>query len=225
MIVLFCSASLPNITAQNIDSLLLTREAAYAKYIDYKENIGERTWIKLVELSNLAHELITIDKTLASYYQENGIGQTKTFKHRIEELNLEISLLKREADMQRMMLEEKNILFNTLLKILGGISLIFIGLLIFAIDRHVRFRNVRMELERTWAGEIEPPKQGATEEDFSKVNQEIKLLSKENSKLKNQVVELMKKISEKEKILDEELQSRAQLKEEIRNLIAQIKSQ
>ena len=225
MIVLFSSVAIFNTTAQNIDSLNQAREVTYAKYIDFKENIGERTWIKLVDLSNLAHELITIDKTLLAYYEKNGIGQTKTFKTKIEELTLEISLLKREAEMQQMILEERNVLLNTSLKILGGISLILIGLLIYAIDRHVRFRNVRLELERTWAGQVEPPKQRSSEEDFSKVNQEIKQLSRENSKLKDQVLELMKKISEKEKILDEELQSRAQLKEEIRNLITQIKSQ
>lgn len=82
-----------------------------------------------------------------------------------------------------------------------------------------------MELERTWTGEIEIPKEPASEKKIEKVDQEVKLLTSENAKLKDQVLELKNKIKDKEKVLDEELNSRKQLKDEIRNLITQIKSQ
>lgn len=210
--------------SQNVDSLQKQRDQRIQEYQQFKANIGERTWIKLVNLSNLANELIELDNQLLDNYKAGNAGNT-AYKTKADELNLEISLLRREADIQKTVLEERKSLFNTLLKIIGGTSLLLIIVLIFAIDRNVRYRNTKMELERTWAGEIEIPKVSTSEQEFVKVNQEIRLLSVENTKLKDQVLELMNKIREKENILDEELNSRKQLKEEIRNLITQIKSQ
>lgn len=220
LIVLFYQ----DLLAQNIDSLLEERKDQYQEYIQYKQNLGERTWIKLVNLSDLANKVIQSDNQLVDYYSQ-GVNLNSNFKDRTEELNLEITLLKREAEIQQMVLNERKSLFNTLLIIIGGIAILFIAMLIFAIDRHVRYRNTKMELERTWAGEIEIPKVSTSEQEFVKVNNEIRSLSTENSKLKDQVLDLMNKIKEKEKILDEELDSRKQLKDEIRNLIVQIKSQ
>jgi hypothetical protein len=210
--------------SQNLDSLLEVREIQYQAYMQYKQNLGERTWIKLLNLSDLASKVIQSDNQLVNYYSQ-GIKNNGNYKAKIEELNLEITLLKREAEIQEMVLNERKSLFNTLLMIVGGVSILFIAMLIFAIDRHIRFRNTKMELERTWAGEIEIPKVSTSEQEFVKVNNEIRSLSTENSKLKDQVLDLMNKIKEKEKILDEELDSRKQLKDEIRNLITQIKSQ
>jgi len=211
--------------AQNIDSLLKLRDKSYQEYTLYKENLGERTWIKLVNLSNLANNVIELDNELVDYYFSKGINHNNTFKAKAEELNLEISLLKREAEIQKTILEERKFLFDTLLKIIGGASLLLIGLLIFSIDRNIRYRNTKMELERTWAGEISTAKESTSEQEFVKVNKEIRSLSTENTKLKDQVLELMNKIREKEDILDEELRHRKGLKEEIRNLIKEIKSQ
>jgi len=209
---------------QNIDSLLKQRDNSFQEYTQYKKNLGDRTWIKLVELSDLASKVIESDNQLVDYYSK-GIDRNNTFKAKAKELNLEITLLKREAEIQKMVLNERKSMFGTLLIIIGGISILCIALLIFAIDRHVRYRNTSMELERTWAGEIESPKENTSEKEFKKVNNEIRSLTKENIKLKDQVLELMNKIKEKENILDEELNSRKQLKEEVRNLITQIKSQ
>lgn len=213
-----------DLQAQNIDSLLQARKNHFQEYIQYKKNLGERTWIKLVNLSNLANKVIESDNQLIDYYNK-GNNRNSNILAKTEELNLEITLLKREAEIQKMVLDERKSYFNTLLLIIGGIGILLISLLIFAIDRHVRFRNTKMELERTWAGEIEIPKVSTSEQEFIKVNNEIRSLSTENTKLKDQVLELMNKIKEKEKILDEELDSRKQLKQEIRNLITQIKSQ
>lgn len=225
LVLLTISFCQPNI-AQNIDSLLLSRDNLLQEYTHYKDNIGERTWIKLVNLSKLANNLIEADNQLVKYYYKQEMGSNSSFKARAEDLKLEISLLNRENEIQKMVLSERKSLFNILLLIIGGISILLISMLIFAIDRHVRFRNTRMELERTWAGEnITPEGRSSSEEEFMKVNTEIRSLSTENTKLKDQVLELMNKIKEKEEILDEELDSRKQLKAEIRNLITQIKSQ
>lgn len=221
--ILLISLSLSTI-GQNIDSLLNQRTRKFQEYLQYKENIGERTWIKLLNLSNLAYEVIELDNQLVDYYS-NGIGRNTAYKEKTEELNLEISLLKREAEIQQTVLEDRKFLNDTMLKIIGGAILLLIGLLIFSIDRHIRYRNTRMELERAWAGEIIEPKESTSEQEIVKVNEEIRSLSIENTRLKDQVLELKNKIKDKEKILDEELNSRKQLKEEIRNLIAQIKSQ
>ena len=211
--------------SQNIDSLLKLRNNSFQEYTQYKENLGERTWIKLVNLSNLASNVIELDNELVDYYFSKGIDRNKTFKAKAEELNLEISLLKREAEIQKSVLEERKFLFDTLLKIIGGVILLFIILLIFSIDRHIRYKNTKIELERTWAGQIDLPKESTSEQEFLKVNKEIRSLSNENTKLKDQVLELMNKIKEKEKVMDEELKHRKGLKEEIRNLIKEIKSQ
>lgn len=221
LIIFLCQS----VKAQDIDSLLKLRDNSFQEYTQYKENLGERTWIKLVNLSNLANNVIELDNELVDYYFSKGIDRNNVFKAKAEELNLEISLLKREAEIQKMVLEERKFLFDTLLKIIGGVSLFFIVLLIFSIDRHIRYRNTKMELERTWAGEIDTPKESTSEQEFLKVNKEIRYLSTENTKLKDQVLELMNKIKEKEKVLDEELKYRKGLKEEIRNLIKEIKSQ
>lgn len=210
---------------QNIDSLLEQRDQKFQEYTQFKENLNERTWINLVNLSNLANDVIELDNQIVEYYNINGGVNNNAYKSKAEDLNLEVSLLKREAEIQKSILDERQFLFNTLLMIIGGFTLLLIGLFIFAIDRHIRFRNTKMELERTWAGEIEIPKVSTSEQEFIKVNKEIRSLSAENTKLKDQVIELMNKIREKEDILDEELNSRKQLKDEIRNLITQIKSQ
>lgn len=211
--------------ALNIDSLILVRENQLQEYTQFKENMNERTWIKLVNLSNLANNVIETDIQLVDYYGSKGLGRNNIFKAKAEELNLEITLLKREAEIQKIVLDDRKSLLNTLLFIIGGISILFIALLIFAIDRQVRFRNTRMELERTWTGEIEIPMNTASEKDTEKMKKEINSLTSENSRLKNQLLELKRKIKEKEKVLDEELDSRKQLKEEIQSLITQIKSQ
>lgn len=225
LIVILIAIFYHNIQAQNIDSLLNSRNYQFEEYAKFKENIGDRTWIKLVNLSNLSNQVIETDNQLVEYYLTHGMSRNNSYKKKAEELNLEIALLKREAEIQQMVLNERKSLFNTLLIIIGGISVLFIAMLIFTIDRHVRYRNTKMELERTWAGEIEIPKVSTSEQEFVKVNKEIRSLSSENTKLKDQVLELMNKIKDKEKILDEELDSRKQLKQEIRNLITQIKSQ
>ncbi len=211
--------------AQNIDSLLSARDNQLQVYTQHKENMGERTWINLVNLSNLANHVIETDNQLVEYYISKGLDRNNTFKTKAEELNLEITLLKREAEIQKMVVDDRKSLLDTLLIIIGGVIILFIALLIFAIDRQIRFRNTKMELERTWAGEIEMPNEAASEKEFEKAKQEIRSLTTENSKLKNRVAELVEKINEKEKVLDEELNSRKQLKEEIRSLITQIKSQ
>lgn len=211
--------------ALNIDSLILVRENQLQEYTQFKENMNERTWIKLVNLSNLANNVIETDIQLVDYYGSKGLGRNNIFKAKAEELNLEITLLKREAEIQKIVLDDRKSLLNTLLFIIGGISILFIALLIFAIDRQVRFRNTRMELERTWTGEIEIPMNTASEKDTERMKKEINSLTSENSRLKNQLLELKRKIKEKEKVLDEELDSRKQLKEEIQSLITQIKSQ
>jgi len=221
LIILFCH----NTIAQNIDSLIKSRNQLLQEYTQFKENMGERTWIKLVKLSDLSNEIIELDNQIVDYSFSQGIDQHKIIKAKAEELKLEITLLKREAEIQKMVLDERNSMFTTLLFVIGGMSILLILMIIFASDRHVRFTNTKMELERTWAGEIEIPKVSTSEQEFVKVNQEIRSLSTENTKLKDQVLELMNKINEKEKILDEELDSRKQLKTEIRNLITQIKSQ
>lgn len=221
LIILCCQ----NTTAQNIDSLIQSRNQLLQDYTLFKENMGERTWLNLVKLSDLSHEIIELDNLIVDYSISQGIDQHNSIKARAEELNLEITLLKRESEIQKMVLDERKTMYTTLLFIIGGISVLLILMIIFASDRHVRFINTKMELERTWAGEIEVPKVSASEQEFRKVNQEIRSLSTENTKLKDQVLELMSKINEKEKILDEELVSRKQLKTDIRNLITQIKSQ
>jgi hypothetical protein len=224
MLVLLIIFLYQSVKAQDIDSLLQLRGNSFQEYTQYKKNLGERTWIKLVNLSNLANNVIELDNELVDYYFSKGIDRNNVYKAKAEELNLEISLLKREAEIQKMVLEERKILFDTLLKIIGGVSLFFIVLLIFSIDRHIRYRNTKMELERTWAGQIDTHKESTSEQEFLKVNKEIRYLSTENTKLKDQVLELMNKIKEKEKVMDEELKYRKGLKEEIRNLITQIKS-
>lgn len=221
LIILFCQ----NTIAQNIDSQIQSRNQLLQEYTQFKENMGDRTWIKLVKVSNLSDEIIELDNQLVDYYLSQGIDQHNSIKAKAEELKLELTLLKREAEIQKMVLDERNSMFTILLFVIGGISVLLIMLIIFASDRHVRFMNTKMELERTWAGELEIPKVSTSEKEFVKVNQEIRSLSTENTKLKDQVLELMNKINEKEKILDEELDSRKQLKTEIRNLITQIKSQ
>ena len=187
--------------------------------------MGERTWIKLVNLSKLANRVIELDNELVDIYFSKEKEHSSALKAKAEELNLEISLLNRELEVQKTVLEERKFLFDTLLKIILGLTLLFIVLLIFSVDRHIRYRNTRIELERSWAGQNEVPSPNTSEQEFVKVNREIRSLTNENTKLKDQVLELMSKIKEKEKIMDEELKARKQLKEEIRSLITQIKSQ
>lgn len=81
-------------TAQNIDSLLTVRDSQLQEYVQFKEKMGERTWIKLVRLSNLASNIIKTDNKLVDYYFSQDLNRSSTYKAEAEELNLEITLLK-----------------------------------------------------------------------------------------------------------------------------------
>ena len=50
MIIIFLISCI-DLKAQNIDSLLQLRESRIKAYTEFKENIGERTWIRMVKLS------------------------------------------------------------------------------------------------------------------------------------------------------------------------------
>ena len=131
---------------QNIDSLLEQRDQKFQEYTQFKENLNERTWINLVNLSNLANDVIELDNQIVEYYNINGGVNNNAYKSKAEDLNLEVSLLKREAEIQKSILDERQFLFNTLLMIIGGFTLLLIGLFIFAIDRHIRFRNTKLKI-------------------------------------------------------------------------------
>ncbi len=75
ILVILIAIFFQNIQAQNIDSLLNSRNYQFEEYAKFKENIGDRTWIKLVNLSNLSDQVIETDNQLVEYYLTHGIKQ------------------------------------------------------------------------------------------------------------------------------------------------------
>ncbi len=223
LLVIFSIGTAPLLSQNIIDSLLLERQIKMKDYENFIDNMQERSWINLVNSHEKSAAIIELDDQIINNYLEKERRKRKELTEKIESQNLDIALLKKETQVQQMILDEKRFMNRTLLIVIGSISLLFFVLLILYIDRQSRFRAARMELEHLWkthedidASALQKDEINIIREQLFKTTDEVEKLKKENQQLLNEKAKV-------EKNLKKEITVRNEAEQEIKSLIEQIK--
>jgi uncharacterized protein YlxW (UPF0749 family) len=209
----------------SFDSTILLRNKTFTDYRLLEEANTIRPWVKSAELTAKAKEVIDIDNTLINYYLLKEIEINKSLEDKLEKLTLEIALINKESELQEKALEDNRQLINILLIVTGSFCLLFVISSIFFIDRQIRYRSIKLELERTWPIREEINKDSSFQQDIVQLNKQLGELTLENSSLISEMQDLKQKNRDKEDNLEREILSKKQIEEEIKKLIIQIKSQ
>lgn len=223
-IIFFLVALSGELIAQaTLDSLIIKRANAFNGYRQTEDSLKAPTRNNLSIIVHKAGNLIKLDSALINDYLFKEIENNKLLAAKIEQLTLEVTLLQKEAELNKMMTEERGYIMRVLLYGMGIVSLLFIIALILFIDRQIRFRSIKLELERTWPlrGENRPSETDHTEQ--RELQRKFEELNTKNEELARQVNDLTIKIREKEEVLNKEINSKQQIEDEIRKLISQIK--
>jgi hypothetical protein len=207
-----------------LDSIIHQRNYVQTEYRLLDESPGKKTWTKMAEINSSAKELIKIDNALIDYYLYKAIEKNNSLKDQLDNLTLEITLLKKEYELQSSTIEENESQVNILLILIGGLFLFFIVVLVMFIDRQIRFRSIKLELERTWPIREEFKQDGNLLQDINQLSKQVGELTLKNSALTSELTEIRENNREKEKLLEKEIQTKKLIEEEIKQLILQLKS-
>ncbi len=218
--------SLPDLAGQTaLDSVILQRNKIYTDYKVTEEANTIKPWTKSAELNSKSKELIEMDNNLINYYLLKEIDKNKKSGEKLDKLNFEIELIKKEAEMQDKELENNRQMITTLFIVAGSFCLLFIVMAILFIDRHIRFKGLKIEMERTWPLREEINRDHHLQDEISKLNHQLEDLNVKNASMSAEIDDLNKQMKEKDLTLTKELSSKKQIEEEIKKLIIQIKSQ
>jgi hypothetical protein len=223
LLLLICSNIVWSQT--QVDSVLIQRNAAYNDYRKTVDSLKAPTRLNLSILHGKAGKIIELDNTIINYYLYTEIESNKKLSDKTEQLSFEISLMQKEAEVNIQMAEESKFISRTLLYVTGAVGLLFIIVLIFFIDRQIRIRSMKLELQHTWPLREAIQKDGQAQNEIRELYKRIDQLNSTNKVLTVQLEDIRKKMKEKDDILSHEMTSKKQIEEEIRNLISQIKSQ
>jgi hypothetical protein len=229
------------------DSVLQERSKAYSDYRDFRENMGERTWLNLVNLTLRAEDILEMDNNIIHNYLNKELERNKSLSEQNNSLNLDIAVLKNEIASKNKLLDDRDYYFN----ILMYLAIIFLILLIVVtflyINRLVKNKSLQIELERQWAQPEDKISKAYYEDEIARIsaqrknleteNQELKIKlekslthdrKEDNSEYKNQIDQLKKQNNnlaedkfELEQKLEKELATRKNIEAEIRELIKQ----
>ena len=222
-IAILLMASYMGKTQNSLDSLLEERATKSTEYYQFKHQMNERTWLNLVELGNKASDLIETDNFIFKQYLQEEVSHNKQLQDDIEKLNLEIALLKREAEIRESQLTETSNYSNTLFLVLAGAGILILTLLIILINRQIRYRSVKTEIERLWAFKEDPQYNPLQRDELKLLTDQVNKLADENSRLKNEMSQIKGQKSEAMEALKKEIRSRREVEKEIKDLISQIK--
>jgi len=207
---------------ENLDSIIVSRNNQLTDYYRFKDGMTKRTWIKMVELNDKALQVIETDNLILDNHLKLEMNRSGKLSDKLESANLEILLIKSEIELNSIMLEEQRFL-NTNLIIASSVSIVlFLIVLILFIDRQVRYRSTRMELERFWSKNDDQSTQ--IWENNRKQRNKINSLIEQNKEIKEQLEKISDKKREQENQLQHEINSRQKVEEEIKELILQIKN-
>jgi len=203
------------------DSLLELRDNNYKDYIDFRNSMGQRTWINMVNLNSKAYEIIKNDEQLIKFLKRER-ELTKELNTEISQLQMQITLLKKEAEIQRLLIDEKNYISKLFLIVIGALLILFLIILILFIDRQTRYRTTRMELEKSWMIDNKKDQEKDLEIE-NKLNYRIQELELKNKQLNNKNSELQHELTNRNELLEKEINSKKKIEEEIKTMISQIK--
>lgn len=206
----------------SLDSALYQRNITYSDYYEFKQAMKERTWINMVNLTTKANEVIKIDNAIINFHLYTLIKENKKFKIQLEQIKSEVLLLKKEAEVQGLILEERRFLYNIMIITIATLSLLFLIVLVLFINRQIGYQGLKTELRNAYARSDERPETNHSElEKLSKENEEIK---KDKQKLSSKVSLLNEALQKKELELEKEISSKKEVENQIRDLLKQIKA-
>ncbi|MCD4665909.1 MAG: hypothetical protein K8R68_11620, partial [Bacteroidales bacterium] len=86
----------------SMDSVLRQRNIDYLDYKHFKETMGERTWLNMVNLNLKSDNVINIDNEIINTYLYQLQDHNKQLLEQVNKLSFEISLLKKEEETSRL---------------------------------------------------------------------------------------------------------------------------
>lgn len=208
---------------QELDSILISRNHQLSDYYRFKDGMKERTWINLVDLNSRGLQLIETDNLVLNNYLEFEMNKVNDLNDKLEKANLEILLFNREIELNSIVLEEQRFLNSNLVIIAGILIVLFVVVLILFIDRQIRFRSTKMELERFWAQNDDQPVSEPEIKASTVKQEELDSLAEQNKAIKRKLEEMSNQKRVKESELYKEINSRKEMEKEIKLLISQIK--
>jgi len=219
-IFIFSSFSLQ--ASRELDSILISRNNKLTDYYQFREEMKERTWLNMVNLNEKALLVIKTDNQIIDGYLTYEMNRTSELNDQLEQLKLENSLLKREIELNSIILEEKRLLSNKLFIATLILAVSFIIILIFFIDRHIRFKSTRLELERqyAWTNNSQNNRDNVALQEYQS---KIESLTKQNETINKQLKETLEQKKTRDQEFQKELNSRKEMEKEITQLISQIK--
>lgn len=204
------------------DSLMVKHQKQISNYQEYKSNMNERTWAQLVGLGLQADTLINTDKVLIEQYLNREMKKNHELSNDIEKLNLELELYKKESNIQSAIFEQQRFINKMLLIGLIAALVFFLLFLILFIDRHIRFRNIKMELKFQYSKKEKALPPTLDTEKTQLLQSSLDKVSLENNQLKVQLSEAEKQNKDLQENLAEELESRKRVEKEIKALLARL---
>ncbi len=230
-----------------LDSILSDRNNKYQDYLQFRESLKKHTWPDLMKLKDQAGDILKTDNIIINEYLGRERLKAGKMETEIEKLRNEIKMAQKEIETKDTILSERENFTKLLFYSLTGTGIIIIVLLGILIDRHLRYRRVKDEIERIWASAEDRDDDLYKNEELVK---EIKSLKRDKEKLLNRIDEFSKtdkdnsdfsaklrneinqlreenkelgnSIQEKEKALQEEIQTRKAVEKEIKELIIKI---
>ncbi|MEZ5197373.1 MAG: hypothetical protein R2764_13545 [Bacteroidales bacterium] len=216
---------IPGLMSQSVlDSALHQRNRIYSDFYEFQQGMEERTWINMVNITTKANEVIKADNTIINYHLYNLLKENENQLDKIGQLDAEILLLKKEAQMQKLILEERRFLFNLLLIIIATVSILFLIILILYINRQIRYQGLKAEIHHLYSHKDNESNQYHDNQKLFDLKDEIELLKKEKQSLNSKVNSLTEDLNKKQQELETEISSKKEVEEHIRKLIRQIKA-
>ncbi len=207
-----------------LDTLLLQRAETYRQYQTMMEKTMNETWHDRMNKAEKTKALIAMDSMIINHYLNKELAKNDSLTAKMGRLSLDLELLKKDEEVSRMIMNERNYMVKILLIATGILSILFLIVLILYIDRLVRFNKLRSELDVMWKSLEEKTTLMADNSELKNLHSEINLLKQENSRLKSDVENITLKNKETESSLKKEMASKKLVEEEIKKLISQIKN-
>jgi len=224
LVVLMILIISPCWSQSEVDSVLRKRNIDYLDYRNFKETMGERTWLNMVNLNKKADNVISIDNKIVNDYFYELKNSSKLLKEKVEKLSFELSLLKKEEETSRLLLKENKTYSNIILIIASSFIILFIAALIFLIDRQLKFKSAKFEMERLWANEDKKLSDETFEKELPNLKNQVNNLNIQKAELEKEIKKLRERYEEKEKALVSEMNAKREIEKEIKKMITQIKS-
>jgi peptidoglycan hydrolase CwlO-like protein len=230
-----------------VDSIISERNNKYQDYLQFRESLTKHTWTDLMKLKDQAGDIIKTDNIIINEYLIKELLLVNQLESEIIKLNNELKLTKKEIESRESTIRVRENFIKMLFYGLIAAGILVILFIAILIDRHIRYRGLKSDIERIWASAED------RDDDLYKneeLGNEVKSLKRDKEKLLNRIDEISKNdkdnsdfntklrndikrlkeeikqlqdsVREKDNNLKKEVQIRKAVEEEIKELIRKI---